>query len=428
MKLGTCVFLGAAGLMSLGLTGVFTLQGCSGSSTAANNNNNDGGTGATGATGATGSDGGPGATGADAGPGTIPPVAPSGPTTTATTPHSFALHHIHLGDENDPATGMPDWGKYGYNLDGKFTTSSSKDVCTLYANANTKNQTDGPGGVDNSFGENIIPLLGAVAPNPSSTIGDSIAQGHFTVMMDVTGLDPSSATQTFTGLTGSLYGGTLFAQGPNAADAGPTFTTADNWPLDKTTITSSWAMDGGPQTLDQPVVAKNTFTGAYVVNGEFVSGAPTNVNLSVTLSGVPLIIPIQHAFITFNTPGTGGKTNASGGIIAGVIDAMQLVNNIQQVAGNISTSFCSGSTFAQIAKSINQAADIMDDATNVAGTPCNGISVGIGFDADEIAQPTVAGDPPPATNPCGDAGTAPDAGGTDSGTTTDSGSADATGE
>ena len=111
MKLGTCVFLGAAGLMSLGLTSVFTLQGCSGSSS---NAPTDGGTGATGATGDGGGATG-GGDGGGSGPGTVPPPAPTGPATTSTTPHNFALHHIHLGDELD-SSGNPDWAKYGYNL------------------------------------------------------------------------------------------------------------------------------------------------------------------------------------------------------------------------------------------------------------------------------------------------------------------------
>jgi hypothetical protein len=405
--------------MSLGLAGATTVSGCSSSNTATPTG--DGGTGATGATGATGSDGGTGATGATGSDGggsyvsTVPPDA-GGSATTFTTPHNFALHHIHVGDESD-SSGSPDWYLYGYNLDGLDTTAQSTNVCTLYDNASTKNQTDGPGGIDNSFGENIIPLLAAVLSDPSATIDTSLEKGSFTVMIDITGLS-GVANQTATGLTGALYGGTTFAQAPNAAGAAPTWTTADNWPLDKTSITSSWGDDGGVQTLVQPVVAKNNFTGAYIVNGEFVSGSPTSVTLTLTISGTPLVIPIQHATITFNNPGTDdagtAATHVSGGIIAGIIDAAQLVTNLQGVAGNISTSFCSGSTFATIAKAIQQASDIMDDGTNKAGTPCNGISIGVGFDGDEIGQPLVAGDPPAATNPCSDdAGTPEDAGTTD---------------
>jgi hypothetical protein len=430
MKLGTCVYLGAAGLFSLGLASTASLEGCSSSSTPAAGGDS-GVTGATGtdsgATGATGDAGPAKDSGTDAGSSfsNVPP-GPTGSATTSTTPHNFALHHIHVGDEAD-SSGNPNWYLYGYDIDGKDTTASSKDVCTLYANANAKNQADGPGGIDNSFGENIIPLLASVLSNPSETINTSLEKGSFTVMMDITGLD-GTAAQTATGLTGQLFGGTVFGQGPNAVGAAPTWTTADNWPLDKTSITSTWTTDGGVQTLAQPVVAKNKFTGAYIVNGEFVSGTPTAVTLTLTISGTPLVIPIQHATITFNTPGTDDAGTSAGhlssGIISGVIDAATLVGNLQGVAGNISPSFCSGSTFATIAKAIQQASDIQDDGTNVAGTPCAGISIGVGFDGDEIGQPLVAGDPPPATNPCASDDGGTDSGTTDAGTPVDSGATD----
>jgi hypothetical protein len=45
--------------------------------------------------------------------------------------------------------------------------------------------------------------------------------------------------------------------------------------------------------------------------------------------------------------------------------------------------------------------------SNSAGTACNGISIGLGFDATEIAAPTAAdieAVQPAAANPCSDAG------------------------
>ena len=44
------------------------------------------------------------------------------------------MHHIHLGDELD-STGVPDWSQLGYNIDGKFATATSTDVCLLAAGA-----------------------------------------------------------------------------------------------------------------------------------------------------------------------------------------------------------------------------------------------------------------------------------------------------
>ncbi len=428
MKFGTCVFLGASGLMALGLSSAFALQGCGGNSSS--NPPADGGTGATGDSGGTGSTGSTGAdaSGADANGGTtgstVPPPAPTGPTTTSTTPHNFALHHVHLGDELD-ANGSPDWYLYGYDIDGKDTAKSSKDVCSLYENASTQNQVDGPGGIDNSFGANIIStLLQGIVSNPSQTVSTAIVGGHFTVMLDLLGLDEKPA-DTFTGLTGQLYAGVSFGQGPNATGAVPTFTTADNWPIDPAYVMGNPA----PGTaLTPPISATVSFTGAYIVNGVFVSGAPTSVTLSLTIEGQSLQLPIQHATITFNNPGSDDAgtsgTQVSGGVISGIIDAEQLVTNIQGVAGTLSKSFCDQSEFASIAKGIRQAADIMDDGTNVAGVPCTGISVGLGFVGDVIGHPLVVGAPTTGANPCSDAGPVDAGPPADAGSPTDAGSAD----
>ena len=223
-------------------------------------------------------------------------------------------------------------------------------------------------------------------------------------MFDITGLSTDPA-QSSTGLGGQIIGAVPFFQAPNSTTAVPTFTTADNWPVDQTYITSTVG-DGG--VLTPPVTSNVVFTGAYVTNGEFVNGTPTSATLTLSVNGVALTVPIQHAYVTFQHAVT-GKPAVSGGIIAGVIDASTLIANLKGVAGNISTAFCGGTAFQTIATAIQQAADIMDDGTNVAGTACNGISIGIGFDADEIGLPQVIGQPATGTDACDTDG------GTDSG-------------
>ena len=254
-----------------------------------------------------------------------------------------------MGDELD-ASGNADWYRYGYDIDGLATTATSTNVCALYANANVKNQTDGPGGIDNSFGENIIPLLSAVASNPSATANTAFAQGQYTLMFDTTGL-ATTAGQSATGITGMIFPGVPFAQGPNAPGAVPTWTQADDWPIDPSSVTSKFS----GTTLIPPVVARENFVGAYVVNGEFVSGNPTSLTLTLPFAGALLVLPIRHATITFVNA---GSASVAGGIISGVVDAAQLVASIQVIAGNISTTFCSGAAFGQVQKSILQAADI----------------------------------------------------------------------
>jgi hypothetical protein len=305
---------------------------------------------------------------------------------------TFAVHTVHLGDESEG-----NWVNYGYDLDGKVTTASSSDVCTLYSNANPKNQADGLGGIDNSFGENIVPLLGAVAANPSTTADSAFEAGKIGWILSVRGLS-ADLGQSAIGLTGEFFLGAPFGQAPNSPNSTPSFTLADVWPLDPTTVASPVGPNG---LLAVPTVSVSEFPKAYVTNGNFVSGIAQPIELELPIGGVLVRFPVQHAIVTFSHA---TATQAGEGILAGVIATEDLVQAIQRVAGSISTSLCSTSTFAQIKKSIEQASDILVDGTNRAGVPCNAISIGIGFSADAIHDPQYAGTNAPTSNPCGDGG------------------------
>jgi hypothetical protein len=326
------------------------------------------------------------------GDGSAEPPAASGPATTVTVAHNFAIHHLHLGDELDPTTGAADWASYGYDIDHKDTTATSTDVCALAANASTRNQVDGPNGIDNSFGENIVPLLAAVVGNPSATEDTALANGQFTLMFDVKGLDESNLTQTATGLSGQIFGGLAFNQGPNGSSALPTFTAGDEWPLDPTFL---------PNGVTAPVTSNELFASPYIANGTFVGPVGSGVTVSLLFQGAPFVLKIQHPVVTF----VNGGTHQSSGIISGVILTQDLVSAFQSIAGNISTAFCgSSAAFQQVVSAIEQSADIMHDGTNAVGAPCDAISIGLGFDADEIGAPQVAGTPATAINPCAGVG------------------------
>jgi hypothetical protein len=61
------------------------------------------------------------------------------------------------------------WSSIGYNLDGLCTTASSTDVCTQAQGASKSEQTDGPGGIDNSYGANICPIETSIGAGDCST-------------------------------------------------------------------------------------------------------------------------------------------------------------------------------------------------------------------------------------------------------------------
>ena len=333
-----------------------------------------------------------------------PPAKPAAGPTTSHDEHNFAMHILFLGDTDRSGTASGTaWKSIGYNLDGKVTTKDSTDVCSLASGASKTTQVDGNSGIDNSFGENILPIILTTAGSDASKkINDSIAKGSFTVMVDAVGLSDADPKQTATGLTGALYAGGTFDPDGGAK---PTFTTADNWPVRPELLV------GGD--IKSPKVK---FGDAYIVNGTFVNGSPGDLTLNLAIGGVALDLAIHSAVITFDHP---AATKAINGTIAGVINTEELITGLKTVAGRISTSLCTGSAFESIAQQIRQASDIMSDGSNASGKACNGISIGLGFTADEIGKPSaIAALATPTDNPCttSDAGT-----NTDSGTTVDAG-------
>ncbi len=324
--------------------------GCSSDDTSTPNNNNN-------------TDGGDNNTGNTVGK---QPARPTSGEPTADV-HTFAIDTLDLGDVN--------WKSLGYNIDGKVSTSQSTDVCKE-TNGQKTIHNDGNQGIDNAFGNKIAAYIGTINPQPSSRISDAIKGGEFTIIFETTGLS-ADAAQTANGVTGKVYtGGAYDPDGKKK----PTFAKDDNWPV------------------RDNLTPKATFDNGYVTNGTYVSGDPTDIQMTLIFSGQQLSITIHKAVVTFKHS---AESAATGGIISGVIETAQLVSEIQKVAGAISPSFCPGSANADSLKStIQEASDILKDGTNVAGSDCDGISVGIGFTAKEIAAPTKVSVQPAVGDPC----------------------------
>lgn len=339
---------------------------------------------------------------------TVPPSPPSGaaPMPTGTTPHDYAIHTLFVGDTDRlGVTNAEAWKSFGYNLDNLVTTQGSNDVCTLAAGAVKYTQVDGIGGIDNSFGANILPILITTAGSSFSIELDAeLADGSFTDLMYVTGFDDLSGNLTTAGgLTGVLLAGGDYATLNHGA---PAWNLATQWPIEPESLNGCPA-GVCPAGTDPVAAAKVQFPSAYQKNGTFVSGGQSEILLRLTLAGAPLALTIHSASLTFepNTPGS-----VTNGTLAGVLATTELVSAFQSVAGSISTSLCSGSAFQSIAQQIDQASDIVLDpgtgaVSNQAGVSCNAISIGLGFDATEVAPPTsanITGPTPTAPNPCGD--------------------------
>jgi len=193
-------------------------------------------------------------------------------------------------------------------------------------------------------------------------------------------------------------------------DAGPLgWNLQTVWPVlpDPGLISGCSSTMGCPTGTDPVASAVVKFTSAFQSKGTFVNGTPSPLALSLSIGGQELTLNIASASISFDPMAPGSVTN---GTIAGVLNTTQLIDGLKNVAGNISTSLCSGSAFDSIALQIEQTSDILlgsDNTTvsNTPGTQCNAISIGLGFNSTEIAPPTaIAPGAPAAPSPCSDGG------------------------
>jgi hypothetical protein len=315
--------------------------------------------------------------------GKVPPP-PEGTPTTSTEERTFAVNSILLGETDRSGNRNPNaWKTYGYNLDGRITNVTGptspdlNSVCKRVEGAGPTVHQDGDQGIDNSFGKEILNnLLLNLVSTPSKSITDAITAGNFTIMLKVKGLtdDPQ---QTNTGLSATLLVGSSFSDDPNVK---PTFSTSDDWPF-----------------LKDPQIP---ITGAYINKGVFVNGTGgATVKLTLSIAGQALSLSINKALITFkHNP---ASKSLEEGTIAGVINTEELINGIASVAGRFSQDLCEGSTVEGIKESIRQASDILSNGTQDPSKTCDGISVGIGFTAKQVANPTKEtepGEPPP--DPC----------------------------
>ncbi|HWL85246.1 MAG TPA: hypothetical protein VNO21_05560 [Polyangiaceae bacterium] len=304
------------------------------------------------------------------------PPGPGGSATTSTEERNFAIQKLFLGHTNrDGTQNLDAWQTFGYDLDGKATTATSTDVCTPLG-ADTGKQVDGPHGVDNSFGYNVMPLLTYVASTAQDDINTAIGNGAFTAMIDVKGLT-DDATQTATGLSAKFFGGSTLS-------SKPTFTTADKWPVTYESLVNGDVND-----------PKIQFPNGYITSGTWVnaqSGAGS-ITIALVLQSSTVNLTIRNAIITFEHSAPGDAAN---GIIAGVVKTQDFLDALDPAVAAVGAC----STFATIGvPGIREASDMLSDGTNVAGQPCDAISIGVGFTAKQIGAPAGPADPVPPGNP-----------------------------
>lgn len=316
-----------------------------------------------------------------------PPPGPSMPPDGASSV-TFAVKKLYLGDydrdgKTDKANG---WKQYGFDLDGKISTATSKDLCKPRNNAPASSvYPDGKDGIDNSFGKNILPIILGLSANASSSINDSITKGSFTIMLDMQKL---GAGKDYNPLTTKLYGGGKLVDA-NMMEVAPKWDGNDAWPV-------------LPELLNNPAditSSKVVFDKSYLVSNTWVSGGKGTISLNLSVSGYSLSLTIASALVAMDL--AGDHKTATNGTIAGVIATDSLTSELKKVAGGFDKSLCMGTTIDSIISQIEAASDIMKDGSSGdPNTPCDGISIGLGFDASVVKLGAIAPAAGPSPDPC----------------------------
>jgi hypothetical protein len=302
----------------------------------------------------------------------------------------LAISQLYLGDTR--RDGTPDasaWKQFGYDLDGIKSTQKTAEHCKPAGDATDATvKTDGDGGIDNSFGLNLMPILDGLAPGVSTTINESLAEGSFAMLLEVEKL--GSGTD-YVGLPAAVYFGAQLGHAP-AWDG------SDAWPVFCELMQDCQA--SGTKQIADGNTSRVKFPASYVASRTWVSGSKTSITLTLSVQGSSFTIDIGQAILTADLESGNPASGATNGIIAGVIDTEQLVGTLAQVSGRLSTSLCEGPTLESVKNNVRAASDLMKDGTQDPDATCDGISIGIGFEMKPAKLGDVLDAVEPTPDPC----------------------------
>jgi len=160
---------------------------------------------------------------------------------------------------------------------------------------------------------------------------------------------------------------------------------------EKRAVTDDSTTNGTPNAV--------IFGGGVGTDGVYDSGILVgNARFDLSLSGQDLVVPIRAVNIRMTISSDGLK--ATEGTISGVAPTEQLVAAMGALMGRFSTDLCTGTTRDGILDSIRQASDIMQDGSQDPNKECDGISVGLGFEATRVVVGDIAPAKAPPADPC----------------------------
>ena len=283
-----------------------------------------------------------------------PPPTPEAPRLDV----ALAIATIDFG--NRDALGQPDpdaWRTLGYDLDGLWSDSLSADHCARPCQAAPQAiQTDGVGGIDNSFASTVFNSLSLLLDASDETTNAELAGGSFTIILK-TSL-PADLAGVQVDLPATLqYGAPLGAE--------PALDGTDVWDVASTPGAS--------------------FRNAYYVDGTWVGIVDGVLPLRLPIGGFVFDFTLGSAVITMRPVDIAGVVRTMSGTIAGVLDTEVYLSANRSLGGVRDAMYCDPETQEPFIAHFREASDIMADGSNGDATvTCDGTSFAVGFSATQV--------------------------------------------
>lgn len=304
----------------------------------------------------------------------------------------FAVSKFYLGAlDFDGKPSSSAWKELGFNLDRTVSVEQGGCVCQPAAGGKASHLEDAPLGRDNSYGNNLVPMLSTLSSEFESDTNAAVGTGKHTWLFQLPGV---GSDNSYSGLSGAAFEGATLtdAQGQPAA---PVLDGSDVWPL----AGESFA-EGDPMT------PRLVFEDAYVIPRDdggilWVGYGKGSIRLRASYPGDDLRGTIHDPVVVL--PISPDRTRIERGMLGGTLVTEELVIEIGRVFGFFEyngESLCPpSSAFESIAQQVRQASDMLPGGAVDPGSTCDRISIGIAFDAVPAALGDIVA-PQPLTDPC----------------------------
>lgn len=313
------------------------------------------------------------------------PVAVEGAPAASEPGRSFVVTAFRLGDQDDAGVSRVDaWERFGFDLDGTISHGAFADHCRpALGGAADLLFEDGPGGIDNSFGRNLVPMIKFVFAEAGADLDGSV---NASIGRATSGLvlrtAAFSSSPDASGIDAVAFAAWSAAEGPA-------------WEADMDAVA-----DADPGDVDGSIArAHAAFAGGYLSGDALVLPAGPDAYLDLRLDVKSSVIPLRVHRPLVAVRMDEGHTRASG-VLAGVLYPGEAESHARFALASADPSFCEGTAIAGVINQVGQTPDLLADAGQDPARVCDGISFAIGIELETLVAPVAGLAARPLPDPC----------------------------